>query len=62
MISHQMRNGGIEAHQKRLEESKDIGKNLMEARKFTAGVLVSNVIHYLNDPALVAHIRNKKRV
>ena len=62
MISHQMRNGGIEAHQKRLEESADIGNNLMEAGKGTTGVLVSNGIHSLNDPALVAHIRDKKRV
>ena len=62
IISHQMRNGGIEAHQKRLEESADIGNNLMEAGKGTTGVLVSNGIHSLNDPALVAHIRDKKRV
>ena len=37
-------------------------KNLKEARKVTAGVLVSNGIHSLNNPALVAHIRDKKRV
>ena len=43
-----MRNGGIEACKKRLEEGADIGDNLMEARKVTAGVLVSNVMHYLN--------------
>ena len=57
-----MQNGGIEARQKRLEEVIDIVKNLKEARKVTAGVLVSNGIHSLNDPALVAHIRDKKRV
>ena len=57
-----MRNGGIEALQNRLEESADIGKNLMEARKVTAGVLVSNGINSLNDPTLVAHICKKKRV
>ena len=34
----------------------------MEARKVTAGVLASNGIHPLNDPALVAHICKKKRV
>ena len=48
--------------QKRLEECADIGKNLMEARKVTVGVIVSNGLHSLNDPALVAHIRDKKRV
>ena len=57
-----MQNGGIEARQKRLEEGADIGNNLKEARKVTAGVLVSNGIHSLNGPALVAHIRDKKRV
>ena len=57
-----MRNGGIEARQKRLEKVADIGKNSMEARKVTAGVLVSNVIHSLNGPALVAHIHDEKRV
>ena len=57
-----MRNGGIEAHQKRFEEGADIGKNLKEARKFTAGVLVLNGIYSLINPALVAHIHNKKRV
>ena len=62
IISHRMQNGGIITHQKRLEEGADNGKNLKEARKVTAGVLVSNGIHSLNDPALVAHIRNKKRV
>ena len=60
IISHQMRNGGIEARQKRLEEGAYIGKNLKEARKVTAGVLVSNGIHSLNYPTLVAHILNKK--
>ena len=34
----------------------------MESRKDTAGVLVSNGIHSLNDPALGAHIHKKKRV
>ena len=62
IISHQMRNGGIEACQNRLEEGADIVKNLKEAKKVTADVIVSNGIHSLNDPALVAHIRNKKRV
>ena len=37
-------------------------KNLKETRKVTAGVFVLNGIHYLNDPALVAHICDKKRV
>ena len=37
-------------------------KRYLEARKVTAGVLVLNGIHSLNDPALVAHIRDKKRV
>ena len=62
IICHQMRNGGIEARQKRLEEGADIGKNLKEERKVTAGVPVSNGIHSLNDPDLVAHIRDKKLV
>ena len=31
-------------------------------RRVTAGVLVSNGIHSLDDPALVAHTRDKKRV
>ena len=57
-----MRNSGIKARQKILEEGADIGENLKEARKFTDGVLVSNGIHSLNNPALVAHIRYKKRV
>ena len=56
-----MQNGGIEARQKRLEEVIDIVKNLKEARKVTAGVLVSNGIHSLNDPSPVAHIFDKKR-
>ena len=34
----------------------------MEARKATAGVLASNGIHSLNNPDMVAHIRDKKRV
>ena len=42
IFRHRMRNGGIEACQKRLEEGADIGKNLMETRKVTAGVIVSN--------------------
>ena len=62
IISHRMRNGGIEARQKILEEGTDIVNNLMEAGKFTAGVLVLNGIHPLKDPALVAHIRDKKKV
>ena len=57
-----MRNGGIEARQKRLEEGADIANNLSESRKFTAGVLVSNGIHALDNPALVAHIHEKKRL
>ena len=57
-----MRNCDIEVRQNILEESADIGKNLKEARKVTAGVLVSNEIHPLNDPTLVAHIRDKKRL
>ena len=57
-----MRNGGIKARQKRLEEGADIAKNLSEARKVTAGVLVSNGIHALDNPALVAHIHKKKQV
>ena len=32
IISHQMRNGGIENRQKRLEEGTDIGNNLKEAK------------------------------
>ena len=62
IIIHRMRNGGIEAYQKRLEECADIVKNLKGARKVTAGVLMSNGIHSLNDPALVAHIRDKIQV
>ena len=34
----------------------------MDARIVTADVLVLNGIHSLNNPALVAHIRDKKRV
>ena len=37
-------------------------KNLKEAVKVTAGVLVLNGIYSLINPALVAHIHNKKRV
>ena len=51
-----MRNSGIKARQKILEEGADIGENLKEARKVTAGVLV------LNDPALVVYIQDKKQV
>ena len=51
-----MRNGGIEARQKRLEEGADIAKNLSEVRRVTSGVLVLNGIHDLDNPALVAHI------
>ena len=57
-----MENGGIKARQKRLEEGADIAKNLSEARKFTAAILVSNGIHALDNPDLVAHIHEKKRV
>ena len=57
-----MLNGGIKDHQKRLEEGADIVKNLKEAKKVTAGVIVSNGMHFLNNPALVAHMRDKKRV
>ena len=60
IIRHRMRNGGIKYRQKILGEGSKIGKNLKEARKVTAGVLVSNIIHSLNYPALVAHIRDKK--
>ena len=57
-----MQNGGIGARQKRLEEGADIGKNLKGVVKFTFGVLVSNGIHSLNNPALLAHIHDKKQV
>ena len=57
-----MQNGGIEACQKGLKEGAEIGKNLKETRKVTANVLVYNGIHSLNDPALLEHIRDKKRV
>ena len=57
-----MRNGGIKARQKRLEEGADIAKNLSEARKVTAGVLVSNGIQALDNPDLVAHIHENKLV
>ena len=60
IISHQMRNGGIKARQKILEENTDIGKNLMEARKLTSVVPLLNVIHSLNDPSLVAHTHKNK--
>ena len=61
-IIHRMRNGGIESRQKRLEVVADIVNYLKEVIKVTAGVLVLNGIHSLNKPALVAHIRDKKRV
>ena len=57
-----MQNGGIGARQKRLEEGAYIGKNLKGVVKVTVGVLVSNGIHSLNDPDMVAHICDKKRV
>ena len=60
IIIHQMRNGGIESSQKILEEGADIGKNLKGARKVNADILVSNGIHSLNNPDLVAHICDKK--
>ena len=55
-----MQNDGIIARQKRLEEGVDIVKNLKEERKFTAGFLVLNGIHSLNDPSLVAHTHKNK--
>ena len=57
-----MRNGGIEVRRKRLEEGADIGKNSRDTRKVTAGVLVSNGIHSLNNPDLAAIFHKKKQV
>jgi hypothetical protein len=62
ICQHVMRNGGVERRQQRLQEGNDVTTALKEAKKITAGVIVGQGIHSLNNPSVLQAINARAQV
>jgi hypothetical protein len=57
IIQHVLQNGGIEHQQERVQQGNDVMKSLTtEANKLTAGVIIGQGIHSLNNPSVLGVI------
>jgi hypothetical protein len=61
MIQRHQRNGGIAAHQARLQQGTGALASLEEAKRITSGILVGNGIHSLNNPGLQRKINLREQ-
>jgi hypothetical protein len=62
ILQHVLRNGGIERQKERLQEGSDVMKSLAEAKKLTAGIIVAQGIHSINNPSVLGAINLRARV
>jgi hypothetical protein len=61
ILQQQMKNGGIERCQARIQEGSMARKSLEEAKRVTSGLLVGNGIHSLNNTHLLDKVKNRER-
>lgn len=60
LIRFRARTGGVEQNQVNLAKGVDTLKDVDEARRMSAGIMVANGIHCLNHPTVVGRIRTKR--